>query len=67
MCFQLFTTQSFVKPDKSDALVKEHFQQVLLSSMGNVSYRETARVSDCSAMAVVDQKIPIFLVENIEL
>ncbi|MBA6326590.1 hypothetical protein H4J46_01250 [Colwellia sp. MB02u-6] len=48
-------------------MVKEHFQQALLSPMGNVSYQETARVNECSAMAIVDQKIPIFLVENREL
>jgi len=55
------------KQGKSASLVKEHFQQALLSPMGNVSYQETARVNECSAMAIVDQKIPIFLVENREL
>jgi hypothetical protein len=39
MCFQLFTTQSFDKQGKSYSLVKEHYQQALLSPMGNVSYR----------------------------
>jgi hypothetical protein len=41
--FSIISGAVFVKQGKSDSLVKEHFQQVLLSPLGNVSYRETAR------------------------